>query len=154
MKPTIMSFRHFIDEMKAVATGKATPPKRKERRIFVSEAAHRKFVRREAQTSLDAINAALRVLGTQNHELIRLIAEGKFDSLAELAAKSGRAESNLHRTIRKLTQLGLVTMRRGAGRKLKPELAIRTMKIELDFVAGTAKVLDEPPSRAVIQRGS
>jgi predicted transcriptional regulator len=141
MKPTIMSFREFIDEMKTVASGKAKAPKRAEKRVFVSEAAHRQFEQRRAQTSLDAINAALRMLGSSNHDLVRLIAEGDFNSMAELAAKSGRAESNLHRTVRKLIDLGLVTMRRGAGRRLKPLLAVRTRRIELDFVAGTAKVL-------------
>ena len=100
MKPTIMSFRDFIDEMKAVASGKAKAPKRTEKRIFVSEAAYRQFEQRRAQTSLDGIEAALRMLGKSNHDLIRLIADGDFNSMAELAAKSGRAESNLHRTVR------------------------------------------------------
>jgi predicted transcriptional regulator len=88
------------------------------------------------------VEAALRLLTGRNHELIRLIEAGKFESMAELAAQSGRAESNLNRTIKKLSKLGLVTLKRQRGRLLKPELAVRSLRIELDFVDGSAKVLD------------
>jgi predicted transcriptional regulator len=64
--------------------------------------------------------------------------------MAELAAQSGRAESNLNRTIKKLAKLGLVRLKRERGRLVKPELAIRSLRIELDFVDGTATVLDQP----------
>jgi predicted transcriptional regulator len=58
--------------------------------------------------------------------------------------RRGRAESNLNRTIKKLSKLGVVTLKRQRGRLLKPELTVRSLRIELDFVDGTAKVLDGP----------
>jgi hypothetical protein len=59
--------------------------------------------------ALESVEAALRLLTGQNHDLIRIIQAGKFNSMAELAVQSGRAESNLDRTIKKLSNLGLVS---------------------------------------------
>ena len=141
MKPTIMHFKDFIDEMKSVAAGARTAPKRKDKRVFASKKAARQFKAQQAMVALESVEAALRLLTGQNHDLIRLIEAGKFESMAELAAQSGRAESNLNRTIKKLSKLGLVTLKQ-RGRLLKPELAVRSLRIELDFVDGTAKVLE------------
>jgi predicted transcriptional regulator len=143
-KPTIMTFRDFIDEMKSVAAGKGPAPKRTGKRIFASETAVRQFKERRAMIALESVEAALRLLTGQNRDLIRIIQAGKFNSMAELAAQSGRAESNLNRTIKKLAKLGLVKLKRERGRLIKPELAIRSLRIELDFVEGTATVLDQP----------
>lgn len=139
-----MTFRDFVDEMKSVAAGKRRAPKRTRKRIFASEKAVRPFKERQAMVALESVEAALRLLTGQNRDLIRIIQAGKFNSMAELAAQSGRAESNLNRTIKKLSNLGLVTLKREQGRLVKPELAIRSLRIELDFVDGTATVLDRP----------
>jgi predicted transcriptional regulator len=144
MRPKIMTFRDFIDEMKSVAAGKRSAPKRPGKRIFASETAVRQFKERQAMVALESVEAALRLLTGQNRDLIRIIQAGKFNSMAELAAQSGRAESNLNRTIKKLSNLGLVTLKREGGRLVKPELAIRSLRIELDSVDGTATVLDQP----------
>ena len=144
MKPTIMTFRDFVDEIKSVAAGKRQAPKRRGKRIFASETAVRQFKERQAMVALESVEAALRLLTGKNRDLIRIIQAGKFNSMAELAAQSGRAESNLNRTIKKLSNLGLVTLKRERGRLVKPELAIRSLRIELDFVDGTATVLDRP----------
>ena len=140
-KPTIMSFREFIDEMKSVAAGKRPAPHRAVKRVFASTTAVREFEERQAMIALESVEAALRLLTRQNRDLIRIIQAGKFNSMTELAQLSGRAESNLNRTIKKLAKLGLVTLKREQGRFVKPELAIRSLKIELDFVDGTATVL-------------
>jgi len=144
MKPTIKNFRAFIDEMKSVAAGKRPAPRRAGKRVFASETAMRQVKERQAMVALESVEAALRLLTGQNHDLIRIIEAGKFNSMAELAAQSGRAESNLNRTIKKLSNLGLVRLKRQGGRLVKPELAIRSLKIELDFVDGTATLLDLP----------
>jgi predicted transcriptional regulator len=143
MKPTIMTFREFIDEMRSVAAGKRAAPKRAAKRVFASEKAARQYDEGH-MVALESVEEALRLLTGQNRDLIRMIEAGKFNSMAELAAQSGRAESNLNRTIKKLSKLGLVTLKRGRGRLVKPELAIRSLRIELDFVDGTATVLDRP----------
>ena len=144
IKPTVMTFRDFIDEMKSVAAGKRPAPRRTGKRVFASATAVRQYEERQAMLALESVEAALRLLTGKNRDLIRIIQAGKFSSMAELAAQSGRAESNLSRTIKKLSKLGLVRLKRERGRFVKPELAIRSLKIELDFVDGTAKVLEAP----------
>jgi predicted transcriptional regulator len=136
-KPTIMTFREFIDEMKSVAAGKRPVPRRAVKRVFASGKAAHQFEERQTMLAIESVEAALRLL-------IRMIEAGKFNSMAELAAQSGRAESNLNRTIKKLAKLGLVRLKREGGRLVKPELAIRSLRIELDFVDGTATVLERP----------
>ena len=64
---------------------------------------------RQTTVALESAEAALRLLTGQNHGLIRIIQAGKFNSVAELAVQSGRAESNLNRTIKKFSNLGLVS---------------------------------------------
>ena len=104
-------------------------------------------MRRQALTDIRSVQLALRLLSGPNHDLIKRIAAGKFASMAELAAQSGRAESNLNRTLRKLERLGLVTMQPGAGRTLKPVLAVRSFLVELDLVEGTARSVEAATSR-------
>src|SRR5439155_310912 len=118
-------------------------PKRKGKRIFASEKAVRQFKQQQAMLALESVEAALRLLTGQNRDLIRIIQAGKFNSMAELAAQSGRAESNLNRTIKKLSNLGLVRLKRERGRLVKPELAIRSLRVEL--AARIAKLLGHSP---------
>ena len=56
---------------------------------------------------------------------------------------SPRSFESLCFAIKKLSNLGLVRLKRERGRLVKPELAIRSLRIELDFVDGTATVLDQ-----------
>jgi predicted transcriptional regulator len=108
--------------MKSVAAGKRPAPRRGRKRVFASTTAVRQFEERQTMISLESVEAALRLLTGQNRDLIRIIQAGKFNSMAELAAQSGRAESNLNRTIKKLSNLGLVTLKRERGRLVKTVL--------------------------------
>jgi predicted transcriptional regulator len=148
MKPTIMSFRDFVDQMIEMAEGRREAPNFRGKRVFASPAAREHFMRQQALTDIRSVHSALRLLSGPNHDLIRRIAAGKFASLAELAAQSGRAESNLNRTLKKLERVGLVIMQPGAGRTLKPVLGVHSLRIELDLVEGTARRLDAATARA------
>ena len=148
MNPTIMNFRDFMDQMIEVAEGRQGAPNFHGKRVFAPPAAREHFMRRQALTDIRSVQLALRLLSGPNHDLIKRIAAGKFASLAELAAQSGRAESNLNRTLKKLERLGLVIMQPGTGRTLKPVLAVRSLRIELDLVEGTARRLEAATSRA------
>lgn len=56
-----------------------------------------------------------KVLSDRNRALLALIAETQPDSLAELSALSGRAKSNLSRTLKTMERYGLVQLRKGQG---------------------------------------
>src|SRR5688572_14300385 len=57
-----------------------------------------------------------KVLSDRNRELLALIAATKPSSMNELAEKTGRAPSNLSRTLRTMERFGLVRFEKGAGK--------------------------------------
>ena len=71
-----------------------------------------------------------RILSAPNREMLRIIAEQAPDSLDELAALTGRAKSNLSRTLKTMTGYGLIRMERD-GRKLAPKLIHDRVVLEL-----------------------
>lgn len=71
------------------------------------------------------------VLSAGNRELLRVIAEQAPGSLEELAEITGRAKSNLSRTLKKMASYGLVRMDPGEGRKLAPKVVHDIVELEL-----------------------
>ncbi len=61
------------------------------------------------------------ILSDENQHLIKTIAQQHPDSVNELAELTGRAKSNLSRTLKKLEAYGLVQLREGKGNKKVPE---------------------------------
>ena len=54
-------------------------------------------------------------------------------SIRELAAMTGRSDSNLHRSLKKLEQIGLVAFKSGPHRTRRPVLTARKVKLEIDL---------------------
>ncbi len=54
-----------------------------------------------------------KVLSANNRALLNVIARSKPQSLTEIAKRTGRAKSNLSRTLKTLERYGLVKLRRG-----------------------------------------
>src|SRR5579884_3311529 len=63
-----------------------------------------------------------KVLSAANRELLRTIAEKSPSSLDELAACTGRAKSNLSRTLKKMQGYGLVRLERGERGRIAPKI--------------------------------
>jgi predicted transcriptional regulator len=74
------------------------------------------------------------VLSAGNRELLRVIAEQAPGSLEELAEITGRAKSNLSRTLKKMASYGLVRMDPGEGRKIAPKVVHDMVELELPLV--------------------
>lgn len=72
-----------------------------------------------------------RVLSAGNRELLRVIAEKSPASLDELARITGKAKSNLSRTLKKMEGYGLVRLDRGERGRIKPK--VMHDRIELDL---------------------
>ena len=70
-------------------------------------------------TSLESF---ARLLSVKNRALLELIAQMQPDSLQELAEKTGRAKSNLSRTLKTMERFGLVKFEKGHGRNLAPRV--------------------------------
>jgi predicted transcriptional regulator len=64
-----------------------------------------------------------KILSAGNRELLRVIDEQGPGSLEELSQITGRAKSNLSRTLKTMVSYGLVRMEKGQGLKLIPKVA-------------------------------
>lgn len=67
-----------------------------------------------------SMKSVAETLSDKNMALIRIIAEQHPASIAELSQKTGRAPSNLSRTLHRLARFGFVTLDRRPGNVLKP----------------------------------
>lgn len=73
------------------------------------------------------------VLSDENRQLLRLIRESEPRTVMELAQLSGRAASNLSRTLRMLESYGLVILhRRSESRAVRPEALATEFLVVLD----------------------
>jgi predicted transcriptional regulator len=78
-----------------------------------------------------------KVLSAGNRDLLRTIAEKAPMSLDELAQMTGRAKSNLSRTLRTMEGYGLVELQRGERGRLRPSVVYD--RVELDLPLTYAK---------------
>src|ERR1700752_988779 len=78
-----------------------------------------------------SIESFARILSDKNRELLSLIAETEPNSMNELAEKTGRARSNLSRTLRTMERYGLVRFVKGSGRQLAPRVDYRDIVLDM-----------------------
>ncbi|PKP77883.1 MAG: transcriptional regulator [Alphaproteobacteria bacterium HGW-Alphaproteobacteria-3] len=79
-------------------------------------------------TSLESL---AQVLSTKNQALLEAIRRDEPQSLKELAGLSGRAESNLSRTLQTLAQYGFVRLNKAEGRRVVPEVLYDRVALDL-----------------------
>ena len=74
----------------------------------------------EPKVWFESLATLSQVLSDQNRALLQLIVEMEPQSLNELAERSGRAPSNLSRTLRTMERYGLVHFEKRPHRQLAP----------------------------------
>lgn len=79
-----------------------------------------------------------RILSIGNRELLSIIDEQAPESVEELAKISGRAQSNVSRTLKTMAGYGLIRMEKGRGLKLTPKLAYDRVELVLPLTAAKA----------------
>jgi predicted transcriptional regulator len=89
----------------------------------------------EPKVWFSSIDSFAKVLSERNRELLRVIAETKPQSLNELAAATGRAKSNLSRTLKTMERYGLVRFEKGKGRTLAPRTPYTDVVLDLSLRA-------------------
>jgi predicted transcriptional regulator len=72
-----------------------------------------------------------KVLSAGNRELLRVIAEQSPTSLDELARITGKAKSNLSRTLRRMEGYGLVGLERGERGRIMPRVMHDRVALDL-----------------------
>jgi len=76
-----------------------------------------------------------KVLSAGNRELLRIIAEQAPESLEELARLTGRAKSNLSRTLKTMAGYGLVRLDRGVQGRLAPRVTHDRVELDLPLTS-------------------
>ena|SRR5829696_3458024 len=76
-----------------------------------------------------------KVLSAGNRELLRVIGERAPSSLDELARITGKAKSNLSRTLRTMEGYGLVRLERGPRGRIAPKVAHDRVELELPLTS-------------------
>jgi predicted transcriptional regulator len=72
-----------------------------------------------------------KVLSAGNRDLLRIIAQKAPGSLDELAQITGRAKSNLSRTLKTMEGYGLVQLERGERGRIAPKVAHDRVELDL-----------------------
>ena len=78
-----------------------------------------------------SIESLARVLSDKNWLLLDLIIERRPKSIAELESMSGRAKSNLSRTLKSMERFGLVELLKGEGGAVRPRVSYEEIQLEL-----------------------
>ena len=84
---------------------------------------------------LTSVESFAKVLSERNRALLSLIADRRPESIDALAAASGRAKSNLSRTLRTMERYGLVRLDRSGGRKIRPVVTFGRVELRLNVAA-------------------
>lgn len=120
--------------MKVLKVGIASYEEMKARSLAIARGERRRR-RGEPKIWFRSVESFAKVLSERNRALLALIAEEEPQSLAELAELSGRAKSNLSRTLRTLENYKLVSLKKGPKGRIAPRVAYSD--IVLDVPIGT-----------------
>ena len=133
MKSKTGSFDKFKAMTLAVVRGEHKPSPN-DPKIWIEAVEGEKSTRGKIQ--FHSLEAGVKLLSVKNRELLRVIAKRQPKSISALAAMTGRAEQNLLRTLRKLTDAGIVRLDQGEGRAYKPVVAASKVHFEIDLLRG------------------
>jgi predicted transcriptional regulator len=122
--------RERSDPMKTLRIGVASMADMKARTMAVARG-ELKLGPDEPKLWFTSIESLARVLSDKNRLLLDLIIEQQPNSLAELETLSGRAKSNLSRTLKSMERFGLVELLKGEGGAVKPRVPYEEIKLDL-----------------------
>jgi predicted transcriptional regulator len=102
----------------------------------------------DAKLWCTSIESLARILSDKNRALLDLIIEQQPNSLAELEGLSGRAKSNLSRTLKSMERFGLVELLEGEGGTLRPRVPYEEIRLDLPFGHRHAPSSTSAPTRS------
>ncbi len=116
--------------MTTLKVGIASYEEMKTRTMRIGRGEHR-VAPDEPKVWFTSTESFAKVLSAGNRELLRIIAEKAPGSLDELAQMTGRAKSNLSRTLRTMEGYGLVRLERGERGRIRPKVAHDRVELDL-----------------------
>ena len=102
----------------------------------------------QSSASEVSAEAMVKLLSPENLAMLQVISRDKPESMRQLAELTGRKESNLSRTLKKLEKAGLVKLTPGPGRMRKPLLIASRVRLEIDLIGSASAVAVERRSSA------
>jgi len=88
----------------------------------------------EPKIWFQSVKSMAQILSNENQELLKTILKNKPQSLKELEKLTGRAKSNLSRTLKTLEQYGIVELHKKSN-TLVPKVLATHFKLEIDIEA-------------------
>jgi predicted transcriptional regulator len=123
--------------MTTLKVGIASYDEMKARTLRIARGEHR-VARGEPNVWFTSTESFAKVLSAGNRDLLRVIAEKAPGSLDELAQITGRAKSNLSRTLKTMEGYGLVRLERGERGRITPKVAHDRVELELPLTLSKA----------------
>jgi predicted transcriptional regulator len=122
--------------MTTLKIGIAPYDEMKARTMAIARGEH-KPKRGEPKVWFTSMESFARILSDRNRELLDLIIETEPGSIAELAALSGRAKSNLSRTLKTMERYGLVVLKKGDKGRVKPRVPYSGIVLDVPITSKT-----------------
>ncbi len=91
----------------------------------------RRVARGEPKVWFTSTESFAKVLSAGNRDLLRIIVENAPGSLDELARITGKAKSNLSRTLKTMAGYGLVRLERGERGRITPRVVYDRVALDL-----------------------
>ena len=120
--------------MRILKIGIATPAEYKERTIAIVKGEFKES-KDDPKIWFTSIESAAKILSHKNRELLGIISKEKPESVQDLAQLSGRAKSNLSRTLHTMQKYGLIKLEKGKGKAIVPHALYDKISLELPLVA-------------------
>lgn len=115
LKVGIASYEDFRGRTLSIAKGEVRPS------------------RNEPKVWFRSMESLAKVLSDRNQDLLRMIVETHPNSVSELAERSGRAASNVSRTLKTMEQYGLVEFEAGEGKARIPRVPYSGITLDVSL---------------------
>ena len=125
--------------MRTLRIGIAGYGRMKARTMAIARGEH-KPARGEPAVWFTSVESFAKVLSQRNRELLAMIAQEKPCSLTELAVLAGRNKSNLSRTLKTMSQYGLVELKRGQRGTLIPRVPYDQVSLDVSLTSAPRHV--------------
>lgn len=125
--------RKRSDRMTTLKVGIASYEEMKARTMAVARG-ERRIAGDEPKVWFTSTESFAKILSEPNRELLRVIREKAPRSLDELAGLTGKAKSNLSRTLRTMEGYGLVRLERGEHGRITPKVVHDRVELDLPLL--------------------
>ena len=105
------------------------PQKKMRARALAIAKGQRKRKPGEPKIWFPSMRSVAEVLSDENRALLRVIRESQPSSLGELCQLTGRQMSNLSRTLKTMSNYGLVELKREGGKQVRPIVKAEEFRI-------------------------